>query len=48
MIMNDAVMRNFVPKNPNPTMEEFAARSQVMNAIPVPWVEPIDASNAVA
>ncbi|QNG36519.1 mycofactocin-coupled SDR family oxidoreductase [Geodermatophilaceae bacterium NBWT11] len=47
MIMNDETMKLFVPDNPNPTREEFAVSSQAMNALPIPWVEPIDISKAL-
>ena len=47
MIMNEALMRNFVPESPKPTHEEFAARAQLINAMPIPWVQPIDITNAV-
>jgi (+)-trans-carveol dehydrogenase len=47
MIMNEAIMRNFVPESPSPTMEEFTARAQSINALPVPWLEAVDVSNAV-
>jgi NAD(P)-dependent dehydrogenase (short-subunit alcohol dehydrogenase family) len=29
------------------TEEQFAAASQELNAIPIPWIEPIDVSNAL-
>ncbi|RHW26271.1 NAD(P)-dependent oxidoreductase [Nocardioides immobilis] len=47
MIMNEALMRNFVPESPQPTHEEFASRAQLINAMPIPWVQPIDITNAV-
>ncbi len=47
MIMNETVMRLFVPGSENPTLEEFAEVSQAMNALPIPWVEPVDISNAL-
>ncbi|RHW26281.1 NAD(P)-dependent oxidoreductase [Nocardioides immobilis] len=47
MIMNEAIMKNFVPESPAPTMEEFAERAQSMNALPIPWLEVVDVSNAV-
>jgi SDR family mycofactocin-dependent oxidoreductase len=48
MIMNEALMKNFVPEVESPTMDQFAERAQAMNLMPVPWVEAIDISNAVA
>ena len=47
MIMNDATIRLFRPDLENPTIEDFAEASGTMNALPVPWVEAIDISNAV-
>lgn len=47
MIMNEATYKLFDPANPNPTRESFAAPSQAMNALPIPWVEAVDISNAL-
>ncbi|MCW0216427.1 MAG: mycofactocin-coupled SDR family oxidoreductase [Pseudonocardia sp.] len=47
MIMNDAAFRLFAPDVENPTREDFAPISQSMNALPIPWVDPVDISNAV-
>jgi (+)-trans-carveol dehydrogenase len=47
MIMNDAMFRLFLPEAERPTREEFAQASQETNALPIPWVESIDVSNAV-
>ncbi|WP_127125478.1 mycofactocin-coupled SDR family oxidoreductase [Georgenia sp. SYP-B2076] len=47
MIMNDATVRLFRPDLENPTVDDFAEASRTMNALPVPWVEAIDISNAV-
>jgi (+)-trans-carveol dehydrogenase/(-)-trans-carveol dehydrogenase len=47
MVMNDETMKIFVPDKPNPTREDFAVSSQAMNALPIPWVEPIDISKAL-
>jgi SDR family mycofactocin-dependent oxidoreductase len=47
MIMNEATYRLFSPDEPHPTRESFAPVSQAMNALPIPWVEAIDISNAV-
>jgi (+)-trans-carveol dehydrogenase len=46
MIMNDPMFRLFCPDLENPGREEFAPISQAMNALPVPWVDPVDVSNA--
>lgn len=47
MIMNEATKKLFRPDLENPTDEDFAATSQAMNSLPIPWVEPVDISNAV-
>jgi (+)-trans-carveol dehydrogenase/(-)-trans-carveol dehydrogenase len=47
MIMNDETVKIFVPGNPHPTREDFAVASQAMNALPIPWVEPIGISKAL-
>jgi SDR family mycofactocin-dependent oxidoreductase len=48
MIQNEAAYRLFVPDKENPTREDAAPGFQGLNAIPVPWVEPSDISNAMA
>jgi (+)-trans-carveol dehydrogenase len=47
MIMNEATMGLFLPAVEHPTVEDFAAASQQMLALPIPWVEPVDISNAL-
>jgi SDR family mycofactocin-dependent oxidoreductase len=47
MIMNDANRRLFVPDVENPTREDFARVSQGLNALPIPWIDPVDVSNAL-
>jgi NAD(P)-dependent dehydrogenase (short-subunit alcohol dehydrogenase family) len=47
MAMNDQTFRLFRPDLPNPGPDDFAPISQMMHTLPVPWVEPIDISNAV-
>lgn len=47
MIMNETIMKNFVPESPSPTLAEFSARCESMNAMPTPWIEAVDVSNAV-
>jgi SDR family mycofactocin-dependent oxidoreductase len=47
MIMNDATMGLFLPGNEYPTREQFAAASQSTMALPIPWVDPVDISNAL-
>ena len=47
MVMNDQTFRMFRPDLPNPGPDDFAPISQMMHTLPVPWVEPVDISNAV-
>jgi (+)-trans-carveol dehydrogenase/(-)-trans-carveol dehydrogenase len=47
MIQNEPTWRLFRPDLENPTKADFAPASQALNALPVPWVEPVDVSNAV-
>jgi SDR family mycofactocin-dependent oxidoreductase len=47
MIQNEQVYALFDPDNPHPSRESAAPVFQTINALPVPWVEPADISNAV-
>ena len=47
MITNEVNLRLFVPNAENPTREDFAAVSQGLNSLPVPWIDPVDVSNAL-
>ncbi len=47
MIMNDASMKLFRPDLENPTVDDFAAASQTMHTLPIPWVQSADISNAL-
>ncbi|GAA3757416.1 mycofactocin-coupled SDR family oxidoreductase [Microbacterium kribbense] len=47
MILNEAAWRLFLPDEAHPTQEQAAKVFQTTNALPVPWVEAIDISNAV-
>jgi SDR family mycofactocin-dependent oxidoreductase len=47
MIMNEATMKLFSPDVEHPTIDDFGPVSQAMNALPIPWVEPVDISNAL-
>jgi SDR family mycofactocin-dependent oxidoreductase len=47
MIQNEATWQLFRPDLEHPTREDFVPASQTMNALPIPWVEPIDISNAL-
>jgi SDR family mycofactocin-dependent oxidoreductase len=48
MIQNSAAYRLFRPDLENPTQEDAIPGFQSLNPIPVPWVEPVDISNAMA
>ncbi len=45
MIMNETIFGMFSPDNP--TKEAFTEISQSMNSLPIPWVDPVDISNAL-
>ena len=47
MVQNDASMRLFLPDVDNPTAKQYAEVMGSLNALPIPWVEPRDISNAV-
>ena len=47
MIQNEATYRLFRPDLDHPTRADFEPASQQMNALPIPWVDPVDISNAV-
>jgi SDR family mycofactocin-dependent oxidoreductase len=47
MVLNDTTFRAFRPDLPDPSEEDSLEAMTLMNAIPVPWVEPADVSNAV-
>ena len=47
MIQNEPTWRLFRPDLEHPTKADFAPASQSVNALPIPWVEPVDISNAV-
>ncbi|UOW00269.1 mycofactocin-coupled SDR family oxidoreductase [Agrococcus sp. SCSIO52902] len=47
MVNNEATFRLFRPDLDNPTLEDFGEAAKLMNALPIPWVEPVDISNAV-
>ena len=47
MIQNEATWRLFRPDLDHPTRADFEPASQAMNALPIPWVDPVDISNAV-
>jgi SDR family mycofactocin-dependent oxidoreductase len=47
MIFNQRMNRAFVPGVENPELEQVAAAFARTNVLPIPWVEPIDVSNAL-
>jgi (+)-trans-carveol dehydrogenase len=47
MIHNEAIYKLFCPESEDPTREEFAAASEAMHLLPVPWVEPADVTAAL-
>lgn len=47
MIQNKGVYRPFRPDLEHPTQEDFAAASQSIHVLPIPWVESVDISNAL-
>ncbi|MFW6090355.1 MAG: mycofactocin-coupled SDR family oxidoreductase [Actinomycetota bacterium] len=47
MIMNEATYGLFRPDVENPGREDMAEAARAMNALPLPWVEPVDISNAL-
>ena len=47
MIQNPGTYGMFAPGDPEPTQEKAMPGFMSLNALPVPWVESIDISNAV-
>jgi SDR family mycofactocin-dependent oxidoreductase len=47
MILNQATFKLFLPDVESPTREQAAEIFQSTNALPIPWVEPVDISNAI-
>ena len=47
MIQNEATWKLFLPDVEHPTKDQAAEIFATTNALPVPWVEPRDVSNAV-
>jgi (+)-trans-carveol dehydrogenase len=47
MIQNEATWRLFRPDLEHPTEADFAPASQSLNVLPIPWVDPVDISNAI-
>jgi SDR family mycofactocin-dependent oxidoreductase len=47
MIQNETLYRSFRPDLPNPGREDVKAGFQIMNLLPIPWVDVADVSNAI-
>jgi SDR family mycofactocin-dependent oxidoreductase len=47
MIQNEALYRVFRPDLENPGRDDVKAGFQTMNLLPIPWVDPVDVSNAI-
>jgi (+)-trans-carveol dehydrogenase len=47
MIQNKEVWGLFDSVNPNPTRESAETAFASLNVLPIPWVEPVDISNAI-
>jgi (+)-trans-carveol dehydrogenase len=47
MVMNEATYRLFRPDLENPAADDMAGASQATNVLPIPWVEPVDISDAL-
>jgi SDR family mycofactocin-dependent oxidoreductase len=47
MIQNEATYRLFRPDLGDPGAQELADAGRAINALPIPWLEPVDISNAV-
>ena len=48
MILNESTFKLFRPDLDQPTLEEAREAFATLNALPIPWVESIDVSNALA
>jgi (+)-trans-carveol dehydrogenase len=46
MVLNEPMYRAFRPDLEEPTVEDFKAASQSTFLLPIPWLEPVDISNA--
>lgn len=47
MILNEAAYKLFLPDTEHPTKDDAAPIFETTNALPVPWVDPVDISNAI-
>lgn len=48
MIDHDLIHKVFSPDKENPTIEDSRPAFTAMNMLPVPWLDPVDVSNAIA
>jgi len=48
MVQNEATYRLFSPELEHPTRQDLAAKCVPLQALPIPWIEPIDISNAIS
>jgi SDR family mycofactocin-dependent oxidoreductase len=48
MIQNEAIWSLFAPGVENPTVDDFGQAFTALNLLPIPWMEPVDISHAVA
>jgi (+)-trans-carveol dehydrogenase len=47
MVQNEGTYRLFRPDLEHPTKEDFSEAARGINALPIPWVDPVDISNGV-
>jgi SDR family mycofactocin-dependent oxidoreductase len=47
MIQNERLYRSFRPDLDNPGRDDVKAGFQAMNLLPIPWIDPVDVSNAI-
>jgi (+)-trans-carveol dehydrogenase len=47
LALNPSVFKLFMPHLDNPTREDAAEIFKNMNILPIPWIDPVDVSNAV-
>jgi NAD(P)-dependent dehydrogenase (short-subunit alcohol dehydrogenase family) len=47
MVMNDVMAKLFRPDLESPTISDMKAAADGKYALPVPWIDPVDVSNAL-
>src|SRR5579859_5994863 len=47
MVMNEATYRLFRPDLDHPMVDDMTGPATALNVLPIPWVEPVDISNAL-